>query len=212
MALLRASLAMDADPRVENETYYLRPPVMSDFPAWAALRAGSREFLKPWEPIWPKDDLTKAGFRRRLRRYARERREGRSHPFLLFHRRSDELLGGLTLSNIRRGVSQSVTLGYWMGAPYAGRGHMSAAVSLVLPFCFDVLNLHRVEAACLPHNHRSIRLLENAGFRREGYARSYLLIDGAWQDHLLFSCLAEDHALAVSGHAPGAGGKLKDFL
>jgi len=212
MALLRTSLSMDADPRVENASYYLRPPVMGDFPVWAALRAESREFLKPWEPIWPKDDLTKAGFRRRLRRYTKERREGRSHPFLLFRRCDDMLLGGMTLSNIRRGVSQSVTLGYWMGARHAGCGHMSAAVSMVLPFCFDVLALHRVEAACLPHNVRSIRLLENAGFRREGYARRYLLINGEWQDHILFSCLADDHSLAVSGLAVRAGGNLKDIL
>jgi ribosomal-protein-alanine N-acetyltransferase len=156
--------------------------------------------------------LTKSGFRRRLRRYARDRKEGRSLSFLLFNASNDDLLGGLTLSNIRRGVSQSATLGYWMGERHAGKGHMSAAVAMILPFCFDVLNLHRVEAACMPTNTPSIRLLEKAGFQREGYARNYLLINGSWQDHLLFACLAEDHASRSRMRVPLVEGILKEFL
>ncbi|WP_417666726.1 GNAT family N-acetyltransferase [Roseibium sp.] len=212
MSLLRPALSNDADPRIETVGYYLRPPVMADFREWADLRAASHDFLKPWEPIWPEDDLTKAGFRRRLRRYAKEKREGRSVPLLLFSAKSHEILGGLTLSNIRRGVSQSVTLGYWMGARHAGKGHMSAAVSAALPFCFDTLGLHRVEAACLTSNDPSIRLLQKAGFKREGYARNYLLINGMWQDHILFACLAEDHAMTRSGLPFSYGGKLKEIL
>ncbi|MBO6755256.1 MAG: GNAT family N-acetyltransferase [Roseibium sp.] len=212
MALLRTSLVADTEPRIETGSHCLRPPVMGDFPAWSELRSESREFLRPWEPVWPQDDLTKAGFRRRLRRYAKDRREGRSHPFFLFERETATLLGGITLSNIRRGVSQSATLGYWMGARFAGHGHMSAAVNMILPFCFDVLGLHRIEAACLPENARSIRLLEKAGFRREGYARNYLLINGVWQDHVLFACLPEDHASAAELCTGNARGRLKEFL
>ncbi|MBD8878007.1 GNAT family N-acetyltransferase [Roseibium polysiphoniae] len=212
MSLLRPVLSLDTDPRIETDGHYLRPPVMTDFRQWAKLRAESRTFLSPWEPIWPADDLTKAGFRRRLRRYARDRRDGRSQPFLLFCARTDEILGGLTLSNIRRGVSQCVTLGYWMGAAHAGKGHMSAAVSAILPFCFNDLGLHRIEAACLPSNEASIRLLQKAGFEREGYARNYLLINGTWQDHILFACLAEDHAKKRSALPLSYGGKLKEFL
>ncbi|MBD1546062.1 GNAT family N-acetyltransferase [Roseibium aggregatum] len=212
MSLLRSTITLEAEPRIESSTHYLRPPVIGDFRAWAELRAASREFLKPWEPLWPRDDLTKSGFRRRLRKYARDRRDGRSYPFLLFSTRTGELLGGLTLSNVRRGVCQSATMGYWMGAPFAGNGHMSHAVRLVLPYCFDVLGLHRVEAACLPNNEPSIHLLQKAGFRREGYARKYLLINGKWQDHLLFACLAEDHALACDPPAMSGGRTLKEIL
>ena len=99
---------------IESGGLYLRPPIMPDFKVWAALREESRTFLTPWEPLWPADDLTKSGFRRRLRRYARDRKEGRSLSFLLFRAKSDQMLGGVTLSNIRRGVSQSATIGYWM--------------------------------------------------------------------------------------------------
>lgn len=212
MVLLRSGSSPDTELLIEAGGYYLRPPLMSDFRAWADLRDESREFLKPWEPLWPSDDLTKSGFRRRLRRYAKDRKDGRSLTFLLFRSRTDDVLGGLTLSNIRRGVSQTATLGYWMGERHAGKGHMSAAVAMIMPFCFDVLNLHRLEAACIPVNTPSIKLLENAGFRREGYARNYLLINGAWQDHLLFACLAEDHAAPAGKKRPGVEGILKEFL
>lgn len=212
MSLLRPGPSPDAELLIEAGSHYLRPLTMADFKPWALLRSESRAFLTPWEPLWPADDLTKPGFRRRLRRYAKDRKEGRSLSFLLYKARSDQLLGGLTLSNIRRGVSQTVTLGYWMGERYSGQGHMSAAVSMILPFCFDVLNLHRVEAACIPTNTPSIRLLEKAGFHREGYARNYLLINGNWQDHMLLACLAEDHAARPGHMAPVVEGILKDFL
>jgi ribosomal-protein-alanine N-acetyltransferase len=69
---------------------------------------------------------------------------------------------------------------------------MTAAVATVLPFAFGTLRLHRVEAACIPGNDASIRLLEKTGFQREGFARQYLCINGIWQDHLLFARLRDD--------------------
>jgi [ribosomal protein S5]-alanine N-acetyltransferase len=102
------------------------------------------------------------------------------------------LTGGIGLSNVRRGVAETASLGYWIGEPYARQRYMSAALPLVLDFAFDRLRLHRVEAACLPTNVPSRALLLRTGFQQEGYARNYLLIDGKWQDHLLFAILRED--------------------
>jgi [ribosomal protein S5]-alanine N-acetyltransferase len=79
-----------------------------------------------------------------------------------------------------------------VGEPHAGRGHMTAALRVLLPTLFGELNLHRVEAACIPSNTASIRVLEKCGFTREGLARRYLCINGVWQDHLLFGLLHED--------------------
>lgn len=179
-------------PVLKGERVYLRPPTQSDHPAWAQLREESRSFLKPWEPTWPADDLTRLAFRRRLRRYQRDMREDDGYAFFLFDNRDHTLLGGLTLAHIRRGVTQSCSLGYWMGERFAGKGLMTAGVRLAVGFVFDSLRLHRLEAACLPHNRASIRLLEKVGFQQEGYARSYLCINGAWQDHLLFALVAGD--------------------
>jgi len=89
-------------------------------------------------------------------------------------------------------VAQAGSIGYWIGAPFARKGYMTAALRALTPFCFGTLRLHRLEAACIPDNVASIRLLEKAGFKREGYARSYLCINGVWQDHLLYARLKED--------------------
>jgi ribosomal-protein-alanine N-acetyltransferase len=170
----------------------LRTPQMSDYPAWAELRASSREFLIPWEPLWAADELSRASFRRRVRHYLRDLREDVGYALFIYAAATSELVGGLTLCNVRRGVTQSCTLGYWIGSQYAQQGYMTAAVRAVVPFVFDSLELHRLEAACLPTNTASMRLLEKTGFKREGLARRYLRINGVWQDHLLYALLDTD--------------------
>ena len=170
----------------------LRAPQMSDFLQWAQLRDYSRAYLTPWEPIWPSDDLTRTGFRRRLRRYAEDIASDKSYPFIVFREADGVMLGGVTLANVRRGIVQAGTIGYWIGEPYARQGYMTAALRVLLPALFGELNLHRIEAACIPSNAPSIRVLEKCGFTREGLARRYLCINGIWQDHLLFGMLHED--------------------
>jgi ribosomal-protein-alanine N-acetyltransferase len=192
MAFFRSIQLSETHPVVQGDGVLLRAPQMSDFNAWAALRAQSRDFLVPWEPTWPEDDLTRSSFRRRLRRYAEDMRCDQAYAFLLFRKDDGALLGGITLTNVRRGVAQSGSMGYWIGAPFAAQGYMTRGVSALVPFIFDVLRLHRIEAACIPTNQPSIRLLERTGFKREGYAREYLCINGLWQDHLLYARLRGD--------------------
>ena len=170
----------------------LRAPVADDYPVWKALREQSADFLIPWEPRWPPDDLTRAGFRRRLDRYDRESAAMTALTWFIFPQDANQIYGGLTLSNIRHGAAHSCQLGYWMGAPFAGKGIMAKAVNLVLAEAFGRLGMERVEAACLPQNERSINLLEHAGFTREGYLRGYLEINGERRDHLLYAMLRSD--------------------
>lgn len=191
MALFRLTSANESFPRVHGSGLYLRAPLLSDYDEWARLRTESRAFLEPWEPLWPADDLTRLAYRRRIRRYAEEIQSDSAYPMFVFTS-SDVLVGGLTLGLVRRGVSQACTLGYWMGARYAGRGIMTEAVKTVSRFAFGELGLRRIEAACLPINGRSIRLLEKAGFTHEGLARRYLCIAGEWRDHLLYARLRDD--------------------
>ena len=192
MSFFRAIQVSETLPVVQGDGVFLRAPQMSDFAQWAALRDKSRDFLMPWEPTWPKDDLTRPAFRRRLKRYSEDMRVDQAYPFLLFRTSDNALLGGLTLTNIRRGVAQAGSLGYWIGASRARQGNMTRGVAALIPFAFDALRLHRVEAACIPTNEPSIRLLERTGFKREGYAREYLCINGLWQDHLLYARLKGD--------------------
>lgn len=192
MAFLRSTIGPDVGHIVHGRGVWLRPPNMNDYAPWAELRALSRDHLTPWEPAWPRDELTRTAFRRRVRHYQREAREDLGYAFLLFADGSDTLLGGVTLSNVRRGITQSATLGYWLGRPHLRHGYMSEAVAAIVPYTFDDLRLHRIEAAAMPSNVASIRVLERNGFRREGLARRYLKINGAWQDHILHALLAED--------------------
>lgn len=179
---------------LEGDGVRLRPFRASDYAEWAALRVASRDFLQPWEPAWPSDDLTKAGFRRRLLAYQREIDLGVGFPFLVFRDSDGAMTGGVSISNVRRGVAMMGTVGYWSGAAFARQGHTLAAVKAAAEFAFGRLGLHRLEAACVPENEPSKNLLLKAGFRHEGRAAAYLKINGVWRDHLTFGLLASDLA------------------
>ena len=184
-------MAEPTGPQVAGQGVLLRTPRATDYAAWSELRGQSRDYLQPWEPAWPEDDLGRAAYRRRLAIYERERELGNAWPFFIFDR-DDRLIGGITLSNVRRGVAETGTVGYWIGRPHAGKGLATAAVSVLRRYAFIDLKLHRLEAACVPHNHASRRVLEKSGFRLEGQARAYLKINGVWADHLLFGLLSEE--------------------
>jgi [ribosomal protein S5]-alanine N-acetyltransferase len=183
----------DPTPIIRGQRLILRAAKPSDYAAWYALRKRSQAFLKPFEPRWTEADLAQGFFNQRIRRSREEALAGSDFSFLIFRiaASGDVLLGGLTLSNIRRRAAQFVTLGYWMGEPFAGQGIMTEAVSMILPFVFDSLLLHRIQAAFLPINQASRRVLEKNGFREEGFAENYLQIDGRWADHVLFGLTKE---------------------
>ena len=177
---------------LEGEKVYLAHPRQEDFDNWRDLRSTSRAFLEPWEPRWPVDDLTREAFRHRIRRYDADRSGGFADPYFIYLTETNTLVGGITIGSIRRGASESCMLGYWMGECHAGQGLMYAALQVLIPHIFEKLRLHRIEAACIPENQRSSKLLEKVGFRREGYLQSYLRINGVWRDHLLYAMIAEE--------------------
>ncbi len=175
----------------------LRAPVPQDYQAWKQIRESSRDFLEPWEPRWPKDDLTRIGYRRRLKRYSTEYDLKTGETYFLVYTEDNLPIGGISISNIRYGVARTCNIGYWMGKNYAAKGYMAMAVKAIADHIFDDLQLCRIEAACLPHNRRSSRLLKNAGFNREGLLRSYLEINGERRDHVLYSLLTLDHKIKI---------------
>ena len=192
MAFFRTVSSHETLQAIAGAGVTLRVPQGDDYAEWAALRETSRAFLVPWEPSWPADDLTRGAFRRRLKRYAEDQRADQSYSFFIALKPEGVLVGGITLANIRRGVAQAGSIGYWVGEPYARNGIMSAALRAIIPFSFITLRLHRLEAACIPTNAASIGLLEKSGFQREGYARQYLCINGVWQDHLLYARIKDE--------------------
>ena len=185
-------------PEITGENLYLRVPTTTDYRVWVKLRADSKDFLQPWEPSWKEDELTFAGYKRVIQYYIKEMKAKRGVPFFIFKTSDSTLVGGVTISNIRRGVSQSCTIGYWMGQQFAGLGLMHEALQLLFPFIFGELKMHRVEASCLPANERSVRLLTTLGFVEEGFATSYLKINGKWEDHILFGINQDEWNLKSS--------------
>ncbi len=178
--------------QLSGQKVWLRAPLLDDWRAWSALRGASRDFLIPWEPTWPDDAITKAAFIRRLDRQYESWRLDMGYDFLIFRASDQALLGGCVLFNVRRGMTQTAALGYWMGQPFARQGYMHDALSALCRYAFLTLNLHRLEAGVIPSNLPSRGLLQGLGFREEGYAKSYLKINGAWQDHVLYGVLQDE--------------------
>ncbi|MCZ8081190.1 MAG: GNAT family N-acetyltransferase [Fuscovulum sp.] len=178
--------------KIETERMTLRLPTHGDWTQWAALRDESAAFLTPWEPVWAGDHLTRKAFTNRVYWAARAEAQGTALPLLLIRREDQALLGAITLDNIRRGPSQSGTLGYWIGERFSRRGYMREAIQSVVHHAYSALDLSRIEAACLPENIASRGVLEKCGFKYEGVAQSYLQISGRWRNHVLYAALRLD--------------------
>jgi len=179
-------------PSVETERMTLRLPVHGDYRAWSSLREASAEHLTPWEPVWAHDHLSRKAFTNRVYWAARAQAQGTALPLVMIRREDNALLGAITMDNIRRGPVQAGTLGYWVGQPHARHGYMREAILSVVHHAFTVLDLSRVEAACLPENAASRGVLEKTGFKYEGVAQSYLQINGRWRNHVLYANLRGD--------------------
>ena len=178
--------------RIETERLTLRPPIHADFRAWSALRRASNDYLRPWEPTWAEDHLTRKAFTNRVYWAQRSVSSGNAMPLFLIRRSDQNLVGAITLDNIRRGPSQAATVGYWTGAYFARQGFMQEALVAVVHHAFHTMDLSRIEAACLPENKPSRGLLEHSGFKYEGVAQRYLQINGRWRNHVLYAALRMD--------------------
>ncbi len=179
-------------PRLTGRRVILRGARRSDCRAWIRLRAESRKQLEHWEPKWPKNDLTPAGFHARRRSAIEAARAGRAYHFLIFEAEHNRLTGGFSIYDIQTGASRNCMIGYWAGLAFRRQGYVGAALAAAAPFIFGTLGLQRITAACLTENIPSQKLLLKAGFSPEGRARAYMQIAGIRRDHLIFSLLHDD--------------------
>ncbi len=151
----------------------------------------NREFLRPFEPSRPDWFFTLPGIRGELERADTDRAGDAMYAFGIWEGAAATLVGRIALSNIVRGAWQNATLGYFVGEAWGGRGYATEAVRQTVAFAFDRAGLHRVQAAVMPRNIRSIRVVEKNGFALEGLAKRYLQIDGKWEDHLIYSVTSD---------------------
>jgi ribosomal-protein-alanine N-acetyltransferase len=162
---------------------------LDDAAVLARLLTDNRDYLAPWFPLQPETYFTEDGQRALLTRDLASRERGGMLPLAITG--ADGMVCGRVNLNgiIIRGAYQGASVGYWVSEAQAGRGRASAAVAEIISIGFGELGLHRLEAATLPHNTPSQRVLARNGFRPFAVAGDYLQINGSWQDHVLFQLL-----------------------
>ena len=178
--------------KLTGERVFLRPPKRRDALKWQKLRMSSKSFLVPWEPSWDASSCTRRAYLRYFKNSNYLANMDRAYSFLIFKTDDKMLLGGINIGNVRRGVSQSASLGYWIGEKHSRNGYMKEALKLLIPSLFVDLRLNRIEAATLEENIASKNLLKKIGFKKEGVLRKYLKINGSWRDHILYGLLEND--------------------
>ena len=182
--------------RLVTPRLVLRPPRTGDVAEIRRLMRANQEHLKPWNPEPPpgEDPSSITEVSKTVLRHRREWKHGRGYVFMVSERETPaRFIGKLALSGIMRGAMNGAYLGYWMAADCQSRGLVTEAIRVMLDFAFGPAALHRVQAAIMPHNVRSLRVVEKLDFRREGYAERYLQIAGKWEDHVIFARTREEH-------------------
>ncbi|KHD26798.1 ribosomal-protein-alanine acetyltransferase [Vibrio caribbeanicus] len=149
----------------------------------------NRSHLKPWEPKREPAFYTESGWTQRLIKLNELHRMGLGYYLLILDTESGEMLGTISFSNISRFPFHACNVGYSLGQCAQGRGVMSRALKLAVRYMFSIQNIHRIMASYMPRNQRSEAVLNRLGFKREGFAKDYLLIDGKWEDHNLTSLI-----------------------
>lgn len=188
----------DAGPVLTGPRVLLRALRASDFGAWCAVRTRSRAWLEAWEPLPEPGSADPSvehdAFRARCGAWDRQRQFDAAHGFGLFLRDGERFAGEVSLGSVQRGPFQSASVGYWIDADRAGHGYVPEGVVLILRHAFDDLRLHRVEAAIVPRNVASLRVVEKLELREEGIALGYLQIRGVYEDHARYAITAEEWA------------------
>jgi ribosomal-protein-alanine N-acetyltransferase len=183
--------------RLTTDRLVLRPPRTSDVPAMRAALRRNAAHLRRWSiaPAPGEDPSSLTSVSRAVLRHRAEWKSGQTYVFLILAREDEKtILGRIALGGLHRGAFQNAYLGYWIDVEHERRGLMTEAVRAATSFAFTTAELHRVQAAVMPNNAGSQRVLEKAGYRREGLAERYLFIAGVWEDHILFAVTTEEWA------------------
>jgi ribosomal-protein-alanine N-acetyltransferase len=183
--------------RIVTERLILRPLRTNDVPEMRRALRSNAGHLRPWSvaPGPGEDPASLASVSRAVLQHRREWKRGHTFVLVITPRDNEaRVIGRIALGAVLRGAFQNAYLGYWIDQELQGRGLMTEAVHATTAFAFSAAGLHRVQAAVMPRNGASLRVLEKAGYRREGVAQRYLSIAGRWEDHVLLATTAEERA------------------
>lgn len=193
---MKSGVAPSLTTRLVTPRLVLRPPRTGDVAEIRRLMRANHEHLKPWNPAPPpgEDPSSITEVSKTVLRHRRDWKHGSSYIFMVAEREAPaRFVGKIALNGVMRGAMWGAYLGYWMADDAQGKGLVTEGIGAVLDFAFGPANLHRIQAAIMPRNARSLRVIEKLGFRREGYAERYLQIAGNWEDHILFARTREEH-------------------
>src|SRR3712207_3445068 len=169
----------------------LRLPDAGDAEAFLELVTRNRDHFRPYEPRRPPAYFTLGGQKEQIAAAQRQAQSGERYEFGVFECDGGALVGRISLGGISRGALQNAYLGYGIDIGHSGRGYATQAVTIACGIAFRDLGLHRVQAAVVPENKASARVLQKVGFREEGLARRYLFLDGQWKDHRMFALVKD---------------------
>lgn len=181
-----------------RERVYLRELGLEDTGTLLDLMERNRQLFEGVSPLRNESFYTVDAQAKSIENSIQLREEDKRYSFGIFLNETHELIGDVSLSDVKRGPLQKCILGYCMDQTHNGKGLMTEAIHLILRFAFIEAGLQRVEAGVMPRNLGSMRVLEKAGFQQEGIARKLLEINGVREDHVQFAILAEDY-LSVQG-------------
>jgi ribosomal-protein-alanine N-acetyltransferase len=172
--------------RLEGPRVIVRSTVEDDAGQCLAYFERNKKHLEPWEPDHDETFYTEGYWRGRIRGYEEQRSRGTLQRMCIFERPDcDVVVGAISLMAVTPCAPVwNARVGYSIDQQKEGRGLMSEALGLVIRYAFEDLNLKRLLAGYVPQNSRSARVLERAGFVKEGYHREYLFVGGKWEDHV----------------------------
>ncbi len=176
---------------MSSSRVFVRQLGLDDAESMLDVRQRNRAFLQPFEPTHHDLQFTLEGQRSMLSQSEKQFMDGSAFAFAIRCTENGPVVGKITLSNVVRGAFESCTVGYFVDQQYNGQGIATEALHMVLRFAFNHAKLHRVQAAVMPRNIASTRVVQKAGFQYEGRAPYYLKIHGVWEDHDIFSITQE---------------------
>ena len=174
-----------------SENIYIRFYEKTDAQALFELRLRNAEFFQKYAPTFNEENYTLDAVLKYIRNAPKQRKEDKQYAFGIFLKDENKLIGEVSLSHISRGSLQRGLIGYSLDKQYNGKGYTTEAVCLAVRFAFDELKMHRIEAGVMLSNIGSMRVLEKAGFQREGIEKKGVKINGRWEDHQIFAKISD---------------------
>lgn len=116
-----------------------------------------------------------------------QKKTGRQMNWAIRLRKEDLLIGGIGLVTLEGDPPFKAEIGYWLAKPFRGQGWMTEIVSTFTEFCFNQLQIVRVFGRVYIHNPSSMKVLEKAGFDKEGVHRKEYIKDGRFLDSVLYA-------------------------